>query len=597
MNVSGVVVFGGSINGGLEKGSLHKAIRENRPIQEISSLIDPHTINERVDGMTALHGAVLESNVDAIAILLKKGADPFIASENTGNTCFHLAAGYPVALAALKCAYISHGQLELTNKFGATALYNAVESGCYDTAQMLLELGANPNAKCGPMEVTALHVAATNGHAACIKLFKGMDLEEKTKNGKTALYLACQRGKSEAAKVLLELGARPDVKCEEDDTALHAAAANGHEMCVWLFAGMDKRIIEARTKNGATAFFLACMAGKHGAAKALLDLGARTDVRCEVDDATALHVAAATGHEMCVELFEGMPKLIEAKTKSGATALHRASAKKKPAAVAALLKIGASLKQLPKPCNYCEEVIKVYLQHQQSKLDQCMQMMSQQCSEEHFLMQQNELLDCVLDQIILESMFQMPNANKITEEIAVSNRERCFELVDCLVTRQSAELVRIVERMKKLDHEFQDEECMAVLEGISFYHLLISSLKDSIYSYKVACAMEGLPDLFIPLKLVIGRQLQYTLEQVENVPDGQEMQLIEKIDAICLHLEKQQMLHTTIFTDFMNRPFDQFIRNSIDSYQELRRKCMSRIHSQTVNSPEQKIHETDTCSC
>lgn len=72
-------------------------------------------------------------------------------------------------------------------------------------------------------------------------------IDERDEHGLTCLHRAAARGHTELVKLLLDRGARKDIKHLAGDTALHRAAKYGREDCLKLLlkAGCDKSL-----KNG-----------------------------------------------------------------------------------------------------------------------------------------------------------------------------------------------------------------------------------------------------------------------------------------------------------------------------------------------------------
>ncbi|RXW17995.1 hypothetical protein EST38_g7853 [Candolleomyces aberdarensis] len=89
-------------------------------------------------------------------------------------------------------------------------LHVAIKDDKLHVAQMLLELGANPNTPCGPNEWTAIHVAAFRQDPCFVELIlkwskNCISLQDKKR--KTALHLAVLNGFESLVKILLEHGA------------------------------------------------------------------------------------------------------------------------------------------------------------------------------------------------------------------------------------------------------------------------------------------------------------------------------------------------------------------------------------------------------
>lgn len=115
-------------------------------------------------------------------------------------------------------------------------------------------------------------------------------------DGFTALHLAAFFGKAEAARILLDAGARVDTYGRNDlaNQPLHAAAAGRHvDVCrLLLAAGAD---VEATQHGGFTPLHEAAQSGDVELAELFLSAGADPLARTE-DERTAIQVAEDAAH-------------------------------------------------------------------------------------------------------------------------------------------------------------------------------------------------------------------------------------------------------------------------------------------------------------
>ena len=111
-----------------------------------------------------------------------------------------------------------------------------------ETVRLLLGAGANVNAAAPSTGVTALHNAARMGNVALAKLLieRGADLEARMKSKATPLMLAARSGSTEAVAILLKSGAKLDATDRTDRTALDYARRKNHPEVV-------EMLVEARS--------------------------------------------------------------------------------------------------------------------------------------------------------------------------------------------------------------------------------------------------------------------------------------------------------------------------------------------------------------
>lgn len=125
---------------------------------------------------------------DVIETLQKRGAQPRALDLMLASTECHTAAVRVLLASGLKANLVSDG---------GTPLLAAAAANCVDTVQLLLERGADVNAK--------------------------------DNDGWTALIKAASGGLVDLARLLLARGADPDIADKLDRTAWMYAAMAGHE--------------------------------------------------------------------------------------------------------------------------------------------------------------------------------------------------------------------------------------------------------------------------------------------------------------------------------------------------------------------------------
>ncbi|XP_032848139.2 ankycorbin isoform X3 [Tyto alba] len=171
---------------------------------------------------------------------------------------------------------------------GKTAFHLAATKGHAECLRIMVTHGADVTAQDGAGH-NALHLAAKNSHPDCIKrLLQSKCPADSTDNsGKTALHYAAACGCLQAVQLLCEHKCPINIKDLDGNIPLLLAIQNGHpEVCKYLLDhGAD---INTRDKNGRTALMMACEAGSLNMVEAFLRKGADVSL-VDVFGQNALH--------------------------------------------------------------------------------------------------------------------------------------------------------------------------------------------------------------------------------------------------------------------------------------------------------------------
>ncbi len=181
----------------------------------------------------ALLDATKRGDLAAVKSLLKDGADPN-AALGDGLSALHLAAaeGNLEIAKVLLSAGAKVGSK--TRLGGYTPLHLASQGAHATVVRALLDAGADPAAATSTSGVTALHLAAKtlNGEGTVLELLKrGAPVNAReSQAGQTALMFAASEGRTATVVELLKGGADPAVSTEVVDVlkrlAVHKAAQN-----------------------------------------------------------------------------------------------------------------------------------------------------------------------------------------------------------------------------------------------------------------------------------------------------------------------------------------------------------------------------------
>ena len=161
----------------------------------------------QVDGMTALHWATYNDDLQTTELLLQAGANVKVVNR------------YGVTPLTLACTNGNGAIVELLLKGGAdpnaplpggeTPLMTAARTGALPAVKALLSHGASAEAKDDRRGQTALLWAAAEGHAAVVQslIEAGADFRTRLQSGFTPLLFAARDGRAEVVRVLLKAGA------------------------------------------------------------------------------------------------------------------------------------------------------------------------------------------------------------------------------------------------------------------------------------------------------------------------------------------------------------------------------------------------------
>jgi ankyrin repeat protein len=175
---------------------------------------DHATGDDRLDHPSALHLAASQGFGDIVLELIRRGAD-----------------------------------VNVQDISEVTPLHYAARKNKIETAKILLDAGANVNAK--NIFGNPLIDAAMNGHLEMVKLLlsHGADLKCKGQGSWwTALDYACFKGNLSIVRVLLEHGAEINTYDSTKSTPLHHAASGGHLEVVRLL--INKGALSLSNRDG-----------------------------------------------------------------------------------------------------------------------------------------------------------------------------------------------------------------------------------------------------------------------------------------------------------------------------------------------------------
>ncbi|MBN2497755.1 MAG: ankyrin repeat domain-containing protein [Deltaproteobacteria bacterium] len=212
-------------------------------------------------------------------------------------------------------AGLAHGQ-------GLDPLVGAVRAGDLDALRSLIVAGCDPERGAGSW--TALHQAMVEPDEKIVRLLldAGADANATDGSHETPLHWAALGGQGRIVDLLLERGARVDVKADRTLwTPLHSLACARDRAGIALAlvkAGADPN---ARDRWGRTPLHWFAVDGHCETVEVLIDAGADPDAQDE-DGMTPLHRVAMQGHGCTSTLLRKGADVHRCSPRTGWTALH-----------------------------------------------------------------------------------------------------------------------------------------------------------------------------------------------------------------------------------------------------------------------------------
>ena len=170
---------------------------------------------------------------------------------------------------------------------------------------------------------TPLFIACENGHAETARVLVDNEfaVDQATEKGETPLYMTCRNGHVDVAELLLESGADINIADGEGRTPLFAACWGGdvdnppHLDVARLLLDKGADVNQGRN-DGTTPLYAACENGHVDTARLLLEHGAAFD-RADLRGTTPLAIAKRKGHTAIVELIEDHMYPLHAAARTG----------------------------------------------------------------------------------------------------------------------------------------------------------------------------------------------------------------------------------------------------------------------------------------
>jgi len=177
---------------------------------------------------TPLHVASQHVNHNNMELLLKSGA-VVDEQDNDKMTPLLLASQSPRSGSAAWLLLNNGASVKVQNSHGQTPLHLASENNFPDVVELMLQLGAEVNARDND-DMTPLLCCATGPYRSSavgqLLLENGASVHDRNRHGQTPLHLASENNYPEIVALLLTFGANVDAQDNNHMTPLHVALSS-----------------------------------------------------------------------------------------------------------------------------------------------------------------------------------------------------------------------------------------------------------------------------------------------------------------------------------------------------------------------------------
>ena len=219
----------------------------------------------------------------------------------------------------------------------ASELHDAVRADDAQAVLKLLDADADLE-ESDYMLGTPLHIAVSEGRAGMIELLvdRGADIEAKSElQGMRSLHLAAQLGELQIVETLLKQGADVNSGTDADETVLHLATKAGNLTLIRLLIDRGAKINAKENSRDFTPLMIASLRGDLETTKLLIESGADIEATSN-SGRTAFYLATAeeslrgVGSDALIRYFAAQGADLEKPDDAGVTALEKVRSRNSP---------------------------------------------------------------------------------------------------------------------------------------------------------------------------------------------------------------------------------------------------------------------------
>lgn len=278
---------------------------------------------------------------------------PGIEQENTSGTKQNIISlARDGDIGALRSALNVGLIIDRKTPNGDSALHVSARYGHPDFCEMLMALGADPNAR-NNVSMTPLHLAARYGKTDAVQILLECDADMTLKNrgDKTPRDLAVMYSHTDCIEAIdafipreVQIDSSQKMSSVDWVTAVNKAIRKDDLVAFNRLLASDDCDVNASLKSGRTALYFATLNEKESYVNLLLDAGADI-MRADTNGSTALHVVFSNEHYGILDRFITQGIDVNIVETAGNTLLHQAIQSGNGDQADIVLELGADINQ------------------------------------------------------------------------------------------------------------------------------------------------------------------------------------------------------------------------------------------------------------